>query len=189
MRYAVTTDSTSEPVTLTEVKAHLRIDHALDDTWLTTNITTARMYVENYIRMALFTQTITAKWDKFPAYFLLERPPLQTVTSIYYLDTTGASQLLSSANYVVDTSSTPASITLAYGYTWPSTRDQVAAITIVYVAGYATVGAIPLPIKHAILMLMGHWYENRETIGDTVGQLAELPFAVQSLLTPYRAYQ
>lgn len=188
MRYTVTTGPTSEPVTLTEVKAHARIDHALDDTWLTTIITTARVYVENYIRAALFTQTITAKWDRFPHHFCLEKPPLQSVTSISYLDTAGASQTLATANYVVDTSTTPATITLAYGYTWPSTRDQIAAVTVVYIAGYTATANIPPPIKQAILMLIGYWYENRETVGDTVGELTQLPFSVQSLLTPYRVY-
>lgn len=42
-------------------------------------------------------------------------------------------------------------------------------------------------VKAAMLLLIGHWYANRETVivGDTV---AEVPFAVEALLQPYRIY-
>ncbi|MBY0633754.1 head-tail connector protein [Enterobacter sp. NIC22-4] len=42
-------------------------------------------------------------------------------------------------------------------------------------------------VKAAMLLLIGHWYANRESvaIGQTV---AEVPLAVESLLQPYRIY-
>lgn len=44
--------------------------------------------------------------------------------------------------------------------------------------------AIPPPIRHAALLLIGHFYENREATSDRT--LTELPFAVRSLIAPYR---
>ncbi len=42
-------------------------------------------------------------------------------------------------------------------------------------------------VKAAMLLLVGHWYANRETV--SVGQtVAEVPFAVEALLQPYRIY-
>lgn len=42
-------------------------------------------------------------------------------------------------------------------------------------------------VKAAMLLLIGHWYANRETV--SVGQtVAEVPFAVEALLQPYRIY-
>jgi len=188
MTFIVTTAPNTEPVTTAEVKTHLRIDHALDDAYIVTLIALARQYVEDYTRRALFTQTITAKYDRFSSCFLLERPMLQSVTSIAYIDTAGSSQTLATANYTVDIASTPARITLAYGYTWPSTRDITNAVTIVYVAGWATTAAIPPPLRHALLMMVGHWYENRESVVNSIAIPKIMPFAVQSLLDPYRVY-
>lgn len=188
MTFIVTTAPTTEPVTTAEVKTHLRIDHALDDTYIGTLIALARQYVEDYTRRALFTQTITAKYDRFASCFLIERPMLQSVTSITYVDTSGNTQTLSTSYYTVDISSTPARITQAYGYTWPSIRDITNAVTIVYVAGWATVGAIPTPLRHALLMLVGHWYENREAVVNSIAIPKVMPFAVQALLDPYRVY-
>jgi uncharacterized phiE125 gp8 family phage protein len=57
---------------------------------------------------------------------------------------------------------------------------------VTYVAGYgATSDTVPDAIRHAILLLVGFWFENRE--GVVVGTIAkELPFAVKSLLDAYR---
>ncbi|MGI4578934.1 head-tail connector protein, partial [Klebsiella pneumoniae] len=42
-------------------------------------------------------------------------------------------------------------------------------------------------VKAAMLLLIGHWYENRETV--SVGQAAtDIPFTVESLLQPYKIY-
>ena len=42
-------------------------------------------------------------------------------------------------------------------------------------------------VKAAMLLLIGHWYANRESvvIGETV---AQVPLAVEALLQPYRIY-
>ncbi|HFS7074847.1 head-tail connector protein, partial [Enterobacter hormaechei] len=42
-------------------------------------------------------------------------------------------------------------------------------------------------VKAAMLLLIGHWYANRESvvIGETVSQV---PLAVEALLQPYRIY-
>ena len=42
-------------------------------------------------------------------------------------------------------------------------------------------------VKAAMLLLIGHWYANRESVA--VGQtVAEVPLAVEALLQPYRIY-
>ena len=52
-----------------------------------------------------------------------------------------------------------------------------------YVAGVAD-SAVPAPIKHAILLMVGHWYANREAVAP--GQMHEVPMAVDALIRPYR---
>lgn len=41
-------------------------------------------------------------------------------------------------------------------------------------------------INQACLMLIAHWYANRETVGANMVNIAQMPFAVDFLLQPYR---
>lgn len=43
---------------------------------------------------------------------------------------------------------------------------------------------MPEPIKHAIKLLVGHWYKNREATTETKQQ--EIPHAVDALIQPYK---
>jgi len=121
-------------------------------------------------------------WINFAA-IRLPKPPLQSVTSIIYDDMNGVATTLSSTLYRVDTDSEPARLTPAYGQIWPIVRAQTGAVRILYVAGYGAASAVPDPIKHAIRLLVGHWYLNREAVTTTPG--SEQPMAVEALLTPY----
>lgn len=45
-------------------------------------------------------------------------------------------------------------------------------------------GEYPLPLRHAILMLAAHWYNQRESVSAT--QMHDVPDALQALVKPYR---
>lgn len=45
-------------------------------------------------------------------------------------------------------------------------------------------GEFPQPLKHAIMMLGAHWYNQRESVSNT--QMHTVPDALQSLIKPYR---
>jgi uncharacterized phiE125 gp8 family phage protein len=71
-----------EPVTLAEAKAHLRLDTAVDDAYVSALITASRERVELFLRRALITQVFEFAVDDFPAYdraIDLPRPPLRSV--------------------------------------------------------------------------------------------------------------
>jgi len=70
------------------------------------------------------------------------RNPLQAVSAINYVDTSGATQLLASSGYQVDSSREVARIVPAYAQTWPSTRAQLDAVTITFTAGYGPVTSV-----------------------------------------------
>lgn len=44
-------------------------------------------------------------------------------------------------------------------------------------------GMFPVPLKHAIMMLAGHWYNQRESVSAV--QMHEVPDGLQSLVKPY----
>ncbi len=116
---------------------------------------------------------------------ILPRPPLVSVTSIIYTDTNGDSQTMSANDYRVDADSEPGRITPAYGTYWPVARAETNSVAITYDAGYASADVIPPGNKQAMLLLIGHWFENRE--GVIAGSLSkELEKTVDALLWQQR---
>jgi uncharacterized phiE125 gp8 family phage protein len=181
------------------MKAHLRIDNNASDGPLTSLIVAARNVIEEKLERSLITQTWRLTLDRFPdgefnretglweqGRITVPRPRLQTVSSITYVDTDGTTQTLDPTLYSTDPNGEPGRISPAFDQLWPTTRDQMNAVTITYTAGYGTTAAyVPVPILLAIKLLVGHWYENREA--STAGApVTELPMGVDALLGPYR---
>lgn len=185
-RWVVTVEPMVEPVTLAEAKLHLRVDHSEEDSWIERAITDAREWAEKYTRRRFINTTLRLSLDCFPDVIRLPGGKTQSVTSIVYIDTAGASQTLSASSYTVDTDSEPARIVQAYGEFWPAIRYDPNAVKVTYVAGYgAAASAVPAGIKDAILLYVGNNYENREnTISGTI--IAEVPMSAKSKLDSFR---
>lgn len=175
----VTSGPGSEPVSLVRLKEHLRVESDDENDLLNTYITAARSYVESYCGTPLVSRNVTAKCDCFGDFCAVPIVPLTTVSSIVYVDEAGADQTLATSVYEVRTDGLHASIVLKYGQSWPSIRAG-SRITVAGAIGYATV---PEGIVAALLLLIAHWYQNRETAGDT---LSEAPHSVTALLTNHR---
>ncbi len=183
----IVTEPTLEPVELADVKSHLSVEVSDDDTMISNFITAARRWCEHFTRRAFITQSWKLVLDKFPAEFRVPLPPLQSVTSITYIDTDGNTQTLASSVYTVDIDSEPGRIVEAYQQSWPTTRDVVNAVTVTYKAGYGAASTnMPGELKLAIKMLVGHYYENREAF--VAAPLREVPMASEHLLWPLRAW-
>lgn len=169
MGLVVTIAPTIEPLTVAEVADHLRCDSSTE---LSPLITAARQYCETYTGRAFISRTLRYTLDAFPCegFIELPRPNLLSVTSVSYVDTDGTTQTLSTSDYTVDTDALPGRIVLNYGESWPSTRCQLNAVTILYKAGYGTTTAsVPETIKAAMKLFIGDLYENRE--GAIVGTI------------------
>lgn len=193
--WMVSVAPTAEPVTLAEAKAACRISSTDEDALITTMIKAAREHVENATNRALVTQTRVLKLDRFPPASdqVIELPGgiIQSVTSITYVDSDGNTQTWGASNYVLDSTSEPGTVGVAYGTEWPDERDWGMAVTITYVAGWPGSGSpvdlaanVPEAIKTAIKMIVAHWDMNRETASSSA--FAEIPFGASALLSPYR---
>lgn len=179
-------DST-KVVTLTEVKAQCRITHTDEDTLINDLIDAATSWAEKYTRRKFLTQTCIDYLDSFPTIIRPRYSPLIAVTSIQYVDTDGNTQTWSNAEYDDDTDTEPGRIQPAYNCSYPSIRSQMNAITLTYTAGYGTAATdVPSNIRHALLLLVAHLYENREATSEVA--LLEVPLAVQSLLGIEKLY-
>lgn len=193
MALSLATAPSVEPMLKAEAKAYLRVDSANtdEDTLVDSLIIAARQQAETYTGRALITQTWDLVLDRFPSGdrpIDVPLPPLQSVTSITYLDTNGTSQTLSSANYIVDTKNEPGRIALAVGESWPDTQaDRINAVTVRFVAGYGAAAAVPEGIKTAMKLLIAHWFENREPVAAGVGfSSTPMPMSVEMLLWQHR---
>jgi uncharacterized phiE125 gp8 family phage protein len=186
----VVTAPASEPISLAEAKLHCRVDVADDDTPITNLITAAREEVERLSGMALMTQTLELVLAGWPATDRTElpRPPLSSITSVKYKDRDGNETTWDSANYLAGADSVPGVLALAWDASWPSDDlYPLEPIRVRYVAGFASAAAVPQSLKQAMLLLIGHWYENREAGGETVGEKAGIAFGVDRLINSYRA--
>jgi uncharacterized phiE125 gp8 family phage protein len=181
-----------EPVTVAEAKAHLRVDTSDDDTYIGTLIKAAREWVEAYLDRTLVTTQWAMRFDRFPpdstADIELPRPPVissgtaTTVTVSYTLED-GTTAAYSTASFRVDRAAVPGSVKTNYGQTWPPHRQDDNSVSVTWWAGYGPSATdVPATLRHAMLMLVGFWYENRSTV--LVGSISKpLEFAVESLLS------
>lgn len=187
MGLSLATAPAIEPVTLDEARNHLRVGGGVDTAIITALIGTARRHAETVTRRALISQTWDYYIDKFVKCIYLPLPPVQSITSVKYLDTSGVLQTLANTEYTTDVITEPARIVEAFGKVWPAEQNIINAVVIRFVTGYGALTTdVPEGIRQAILMLIGHWYENRQPLGPFT---KEIPMSVDSLLWPYRVLE
>ena len=185
--WTLVTPPTEEPVTLAEIKDHLRVSGTAEDSLLTLYAQMAREAVEEETWRALMPQTWTLYLAGWPADGIIElpRPPLDSVTSIKYTDEDGVEATLAASNYRVDTAREPGRVVLAPNGEWPSdVLDSVNGVAVTFVAGYADASAVPPMAKAAILLQIGEIYANREAV--IVGSTPQVTPAVQRVLNLLR---
>lgn len=154
-------------VSLAETKAHLKVDFADDDALITMMISAATEAAEQATGRAFMQQTWQLTLDAFPEAFELTRPPVSAIASVQYTDTDGVLQTLASSEYSLDNASDHgfAYLVPAYGTAWPDTREQINAVAVQYVCGYASAATVPPLVRSWILLQIGAMYTNREAEG------------------------
>jgi len=198
MRLILTTAPEIEPVSLAEVKFHLRLAttaaeaaaYTTEDDLLNRLITTARIITEQEIGRALITQTKTLYLDEWPGgnEIRIPYPPLQSATVTYRLeDDDDYDNTLSTVD--TDIVSEPGRVILQPNETWPSgTLYSEKPISIEFECGYGDDATdVPEAIRQAILLRISDLYENRGEIvmGVSVGRIQG---AIDSLLASYQIH-
>jgi uncharacterized phiE125 gp8 family phage protein len=176
------------PLTLDEVKLHLRVEHDDEDTLIEALIDAATGHLGGpggWLGLAIGAQTLEATDWSFGCLsthtpLLLPYAPISAPISVKYLDGAGAEQTLDGASYDLYLDE---GLILASGVSLPALAWRGDALRIRYAAG-ATISS---ELRLAMLLLIGHWYETREAvnIGNSVNAL---PFSVEALLSPLRRY-
>jgi uncharacterized phiE125 gp8 family phage protein len=195
MAIKLITPPAAAPLTLTETKAHLRVDHNEDDLLIDGLLKASTDYCQQFTARAFVSQTWELVLDEFPVNeVLIPMPPLQSVTSVKYDDANGFEQTVSVLEYTVDDVSEPGWVVPSTSG-WPSSIFQgINAVRIRFVAGYDPgtnspvdlAANVPQAIKAAILLHVGQLYAQREDIvvGTVVNRVPT--GGIEHLLRQYR---
>lgn len=203
-RLVVATAPATEPVTLAELKAHLRIDTEAEDAPLAALLATARGTLESITGRSFVQTEWVAYYDAWPlaGTYLgapqareieLPKAPLLSVAStvvshVKYLDTDGNLQTLSAADYTVE----PGLSANWFGRIWlkpaasiPTIGEFPGALRVTFYAGYGAAAAVPEEIKTAIKLLAAHLHTNPVPVnaGSVVNEVPmTLQFLIQHLM-------
>lgn len=168
MRYKITQPATLLPMPLSVAKAHLRVEDDYEDDLIQSLIAAAAEHCEQVMMRAIMDKEITVVYDNGPVYKL----PIVGVTSV-----TSAQD--EDGNATTDFDLDEISNTVTAG-------DNVKLSRIVYRAGAVDSQDVPKPIIQAMLLLIGHWYENRSSV-HIGGITKAIEYSTEALLHSYRS--
>lgn len=173
MSLKLITAATALPVTLAEAKLAHRFDAADLDSDIIAMIEDATRLAEHEIGQCLMPQTWELTLYEFPSIIRLTRPPVASVTSVQYVDTAGVLQTLSPSAYTLDASDGfgLAYLLPAYGTSWPATRDQANAVTVRFVAGYASANAVPSHLKRQVKIFVAMMLDDPVQLSDRLAAI------------------
>ena len=178
----LTTPPMGEPLLLPDVKLFLRIDHDADDTLIASMIRTARSFVERRLDIALLRQNWTVSLDCVPTGPITIRPgkvdAIQTATVTYGDD----EPRLLEAEQLRLVRSVPAKLVfdldLAHG------EGGITSIDVTFSTGWTTIDDVPEDLRHAVMLLVAHYYEERELFA--AGRYVPVPHGLQTHIEAFR---
>ena len=184
MTYAQTTPPSAEPLTLAEVKAHLRLDATDEDTLLAGLTRAARDHLEGQTGLALIARTFRLYLDDWPETRVIPiaRGPVQTIETVTVYDAVGMPVEIDTAGYVLDGMARPARLMLPER---PGTARALNGIEIDFTAGFGESGAdVPDTLKRAMLLHVAAMFELRGVL-SLDGQPGAVPQGYDRLIAPH----
>lgn len=172
-----------EPVSLADLKAHVRVTGTDEDIGLVALTVAARATVERLAHRYLITQSWRAHFDAIPPDGRLELPmfPVQSVIAVRTFSASGVATVVPASAFQVDATSEPARLQFADPV--PQPGRPMAGVEVDAVVGYGlTEDTVPPPLRQAVLLLAARWYDRR---GDDSGT-PDLPDEVARLTEAFR---
>jgi uncharacterized phiE125 gp8 family phage protein len=175
----------AEPWSVADAKTFLRVEHADDDVLIAALIAAARGHVEALSRRALLVQRWRFVLDAWPKSGRLDlrMGPLRSVIAARVFDAANNAHSIDAGTFVVDAA---ANIIASPCWALPLPGRATAGIELDVELGYGALATdVPDALRHAIRMLVAHWYENRG-LAAVGANVAVLPAGVDALVAPYR---
>jgi uncharacterized phiE125 gp8 family phage protein len=174
------------PINLADAKEQCRVSHDEEDGYLTDLVEAAVALVDarGMLGRAMINQTWAEYFPNAPGEVRLSMTPFVSLTSVKYLDDAGVYQTATLGNFETYRSGDYVFLRPKEGSEWPEADIRKDAYEITYLAGFgATAADVPAGLRHALKLIVGHWYQNREAAGAMVH---EFPLAVAALIETQR---
>ena len=166
----------AEPVTLGQLRDHIRLDDNVDDAAVLGFGVTARESVEKALGFPILSTTVTGSLESWPEDRLIIDAPVTSIDAVTFTDPNGATTAWS--GWVARKSQGGVTaLRPATGQSWPQLGDDP-IITVTATAGFAHA---PESIVTAICMMAAYLNANR----DGIGQDNKLPKSILSLVRPF----
>jgi uncharacterized phiE125 gp8 family phage protein len=183
MKPVLITPPASGIVALSDVTDDRRIDPDMDNLRITALIAAAGSYLDGWsgiLGRCILPQTWAIRQDSLCD----SRLPFPDVRSavVKYFDASGAEQVLDPGAFRLVNDGLSSFLQIVAGFAPPAVADRPDAVRIEAEFG---MDAVPPAIRQAAILLIGHWYENREAAVLGVSA-ATVPLAVEALLAPWR---
>lgn len=162
------------PVSLAEVREWCRvaINDTTEDTTLALLVAMATGAAEDLTGRAFVERTYQLTLDRFERVIALPFPPLIAVTEVAYTDLDGTNQIVSPADYEIDTVQEPGRVQPKWQKFWPVIQGlgyTFNPVRITYRAGYEAVGSpkpapadyLPPELRVWMHSRMASFYDNR----------------------------
>lgn len=180
----------AKPVSLAEAREHCRVDANDDDAVISAFIDAAIVYLDGWsgvLGRCIVNQDWRQSAAAWPACGVILLPfPDVSAATVKYLDADGVEQTVDGALFDRLEDDRGTIIRLRDAFTYPAiSKDRADGVRVEFTAGYgATAADVPAALRTAILLMVAHWYANRETA--TEGALSEIPFGASALIAPFR---
>ena len=188
MSLVMTSGPALEPVALADAKALMRVDTTDEDALIQSLIITSRLHIEAALGLALITQSWSAFLDRWPRSGRITLPlrPVVAIGSVRIWDAAGGAATLDASDYLLDGQGMPPRLVMLDSRNAVAPGRTVNGIEIAFTAGFGAAATdVPAPIRHALLLLVAHWYEHREPV-EIGAAVNAIPAMVSELLHPYR---
>jgi uncharacterized phiE125 gp8 family phage protein len=186
IRYGVKklTSSSFAVATVEQARNQCNVSHREDDSFLKAAIAAAGQYIERQLECSIGASAYTITLDRFPvgsAPLPLPIWPIAEITAIRYVDSENEEQTLSLSTIATPANDGRTAMARKNWEPWPTTKRTPNAVEVDVTAGWSNANAIPAPLVQCALMLVAHWYLNRESV--TIGHVSrEMEFSVNALL-------
>ena len=153
--FKVTSQPTTEPLTIDDLKNRLRVTTCDFDSELQDLLKAARIAVEDQSYRKLITQTVEMHIEDFPGTFgdiAIRLAPVSAITHIKYYDQDDTLQTVSTDDYYANLTTTPPQVVLKESKSWPVTNlYRPNKVVITMTCGYGAASAVPAAAKLAIV--------------------------------------
>jgi uncharacterized phiE125 gp8 family phage protein len=178
------------PISVSEAKTHMGLDHSEHDTRIGVCIDAVTAHLDGtagILGRALVTQTWKQEWDEFPDGRRIYLPlcPVASVTTVKYYDEDNVQRTLDSSLYGVFTTDWGTFVELKVDEDWPDTYERTDAVEVIFVAGYGVAAAVPAAIRQAMLMMTEDLYRVTSKAGAGVYTNVPTSLTCEFLLAPY----